>query len=212
LDDAFRIDIKKSQIALSEDLWNWLADQFLPAPRRAADDQYRKGQRKKAHERAESSHDSSNVSIGSKEADLDTAKVKVVDPKSGEVEVTNKEGKVRLRLKLGKASRPGEFFVQPVESIEDGMLWQPALIENHKAVQVNTGHPYYHKVYVPNLTSGVTIQGMDSLLWALCAAELGTINEATKRHFAELRFEVSRLLRRLVEDLPEPELDANEAA
>jgi hypothetical protein len=53
---------------------------------------------------------------------------------------------------------------------------------------------------------------MDSLLWALCAAELGTVNEATKRHFAELRFEVARLLRRLVEDLPEPDLGEHEAA
>jgi glucokinase len=38
---------------------------------------------------------------------------------------------------------------------------------------INTGHPYYHKVYIPNLASGVTIQGMDSLLWALAEAELG---------------------------------------
>jgi hypothetical protein len=41
----------------------------------------------------------------------------------------------------------------------------------------------------------------------LVEAELGTINEATKTHFEELRFEVSRLLRKLVEDLPEPELE-----
>jgi hypothetical protein len=193
-------------------LWNWFADEFLPAPRRAADERYRKGQRKKAQQRAESSHDNSNASISAKEADLDTAKVKVLDQHSGDVEVTNREGKVRLKLKLGRATRPGEFFVQPVETIDDGVLWQPALIDGHKAVQINTGHPYYHKVYVPNLASGVTVQGMDSLLWALCAAELGTVNEATKRHFAELRFEVARLLRRLVEDLPEPDLDEHEAA
>jgi hypothetical protein len=52
----------------------------------------------------------------------------------------------------------------------------------------------------------VTVQGMDSLLGALCAAELGTVNDASKRHFAELRYEVSRLLRRLVDDLPEPDV------
>ena len=54
------------------------------------------------------------------------------------------------------------------------------------------------------------LKGMDSLLWALIEAELGTINEATKTHFEELRFEVSRLLRKLVEDLPEPTLDDDE--
>ena len=71
------------------------------------------------------------------------------------------------------------------------MLWEPCIIDGHKAVRINSGHPYYHKVYVPNLASGVTVQGMDSLLWALCSAELGTITEATARYFSELRFEVS---------------------
>ena len=51
---------------------------------------------------------------------------------------------------------------------------------------------------------------MDSLLWALVEAEFGTINESTKTHFEELRFEVSRLLRRLVEDLPDPIIDDSE--
>ena len=32
LDEAFHIDVKKSQIILNEDLWNWLKDEFLTAP------------------------------------------------------------------------------------------------------------------------------------------------------------------------------------
>jgi hypothetical protein len=38
-------------------------------------------------------------------------------------------------------------------------------------------------------------------------AELSTISDSTARHFEEVRFEVSRILRRLVEDLPEPDMD-----
>jgi len=56
---------------------------------------------------------------------------------------------------------------------------------------------------LPNSASGVTIQGLDSLLWALCAAELGCVSDDTKRKFEEMRFEVSRLLRQLVEDMPD---------
>jgi hypothetical protein len=52
---------------------------------------------------------------------------------------------------------------------------------------------------------------MESLLWAICAAELGAVNDATKQHFAELRFEVSKLLGRPVEDVPEPEVPTGEA-
>jgi hypothetical protein len=207
LDEAFQVDIKKSRILLNEDLYNWVLNEFLPAPRNAANDRYRKGQRKKVGEQAKNAHDGSNRSISGKEQDLLKAEVKIVDKDSGKVEVKNKSGMVRLKLKIANPSTPGQVCVEPAESIDDGILWAPALIDGHHAVRVNTGHPYYQKVYVPNLGSDVTVQGMDSLLWALVEAELGTINEATKTHFEELRFEVSRLLRKLVEDLPEPDLD-----
>ena len=212
LDDAFHVDIKKSRILLNEDLWAFLRDRFLPAPRRAAAQVYRKGQQAQVREKTNTAHDASNRAIGLKEADLDTANVDVLDPSSGEVEITNREGKLRLKLKVSSALKPGQCFVEPSDGLDDGMLWEPCIIDTHKAVRINRTHPYYHKVYVPNLSSGVTVQGMDSLLWALCAAELGTVNDASLRHFSELRFEVSRLLRRLVDDLPEPDLGNDDQA
>lgn len=206
LDEAFHIDIKKSRIILNEDLWQWLANDFLPAPRRAADQQYREGRKKKVEQITKNAHTGSNKNIKNKEAELQTADVKVVDAEAGEVEVRNKEGTVRLKLKLSSAKQPGEVYVQAADSIDDGVLWTPTLIDGHRGVQINRNHPYYHKVYVPNLSSGVLVQGMDSLLWALCAAELGNVSESTQRYFDDMRFEVSRLLRRLVEDLPDPDL------
>ena len=206
-DGAFQVDIKKSRILLNEELYNWVLNEFLPAPRKAAEQRYRKGRRKIVEEEAKSAHTGSNTSISEKEKDLHRAKVTIVDPETGAVDVENKSGTVRVKIKVGEAAVPGQVCVEPVDGIDDGLLWAPAIVDQHHAVQINTGHPYYHKVYVPNLASGVTVQGMDSLLWALVEAELGTINEATKTHFDELRFEVSRLLRKLVEDLPEPELE-----
>lgn len=210
LDEAFHIDIKKSKISLSVDLLKWLKDTFLPPPRRAAQERYRKGFRDIINRKTVDAHDISNVSIRTKEEELDTADIKIIDNKTGDVEVTNRGGRVRLKLRISSALREGQCFVEPTEGIDDGMLWEPCLIDEHKAVRINKGHPYYHKVYVPNLSSGVTVQGMDSLLWALCAAELGTVNDATKRYFGELRYEVSRLLRRLVDDLPEPDLESDD--
>lgn len=205
LDDAFHVDIKKSRILLNEDLYDWMLTQFLPAPRNAADERYRKGQRERVQANAASAHAESNAAIKSKEEELRQANITVTDAARDEVEVENRQGRVRIRLTLAPAQAAGQLNVQAVPSINDGLLWEPGLIQGHHAVRINTGHPYYHKVYVPNLLSGVTIQGMDSLLWALVEAELGTISETTKTHFQELRFEVSRLLRRLVEDLPDPE-------
>lgn len=206
-DEAFQVDIKKSRILLNEELYNWALNEFLPAPRNAANERYRKGQRRKISEEAGGAHRGSNQSISGKEKDLREAEVTIIDSAAGDVEVKNKSGIVRLKLKVSDSTVPGQVCVQPVESIDDGILWEPAIIDGHHAVRINTGHPYYHKVYVPNFSSDVTVQGMDSLLWALIAAELGTINEATKTHFEELRYEVSRLLRKLVEDLPDPELE-----
>lgn len=203
LDDAFHIDIKKSQIILNEELRIWL-DKFLIVPRRAADQRYRSGERKKAMEASSGMHDSSNKNIHDKASEVSEAEVKVIDSKKSEVEVTNKYGSSRLIIKITQAQKPGEVHVQPVPGIDDGLLWEPGLIENNKAVRINTGHEYYSKVYLPNQKSGVTVQGLDSLLWALCEAEWGTMNDQTHQYFEEMRREVSRILRILVKDLPEP--------
>jgi hypothetical protein len=214
LDQAFHIDIKKSQIILNTDLFNWLKDQFLGAPRRAANERYRRRQKERTSKAAKSAHDASNNAIAGKEKDLGTASVDIVDPGTGTVRITRGDGQTTTaKIKILAPQKPGEVHVSPADGLDDGLLWEPALIDLHKAVRLNTGHPYYHKVYVPNLTEGTTIQGMDSLLWALCAAEMNALSPATQQHFEELRFEVSRLLRMLVADLPDPELtDSHEAA
>lgn len=205
LDNAFQVDIKKSQIILNTDLYEWVKEQFLGAPRRAANDRYRKRQHDRTKKVAEGAHDVSNTAIAGKEGDLDTAEVEILNPETGEVRVTRADGQTGTgRIRILAPQKPGEVHVRPVDGLEDGLLWEPALIEQHKAVLLNTGHPYYHKVYVPNLSEGVTIQGMDSLLWALSAAELNALSEKTQQYFGDLRFEVTRLLRKLVADLPDP--------
>ncbi len=203
LDDAFQLDIKKSRLILKDDLWKHLKDQFLPAPRREADRRYRDGQNKNIADRAKGTHDASNRAIGNKEAEVGGAEVNIDNPDTGDVTVTNSKGQFSRRLKIASASKPGEVFVQPTEKIE--LLFEPAMIEMHKAVQINTRHPYYHKVYVPNRNRSVTVQGLDSLLWALCVAELSATTNRTADSFQDMRFEVTRILRKLVEDLPDPE-------
>jgi hypothetical protein len=206
LDEVFDIDFKKSRITPAEPIVNALGD-FLAAPRNAADDRYRKGRRKQIVETSTGGHDESNRFIGEKESALTLAKVTPLG--NGTAEVTNKQGTVVIVLPSGHEMRPGEFTVQPVDSLNDGLLWEPCIISGHHAVRINTGHEYYAKVYVPNINDEVTVQGLDSLLWALCEAELGTVNENARSHFGELRYEVSKILRQLVAELPEPDLDDN---
>lgn len=203
LDEAFQIDIKKSQILLNEALYDHVLD-FLTPPRRAAEEGYRKGTKAKTAAATKSAHDGSNRNISSKEGEVSKPTITSVDADKNEAEIINKQGPVRLKLKISTAAKPLEVHIQPVTSIDDGLLWEPCLIDGHCGVRVNTGHPYYHKVYLPNITEGVTIQGMDALLWGMSVAELNCISDATKATFGELRYEVSRNLRKLVEDMPEP--------
>ena len=139
-----------------------------------------------------------------------SATLQGVDGNTGNVTIQNKNGTTKLKLQILDPEQPGDLHVQVAESLNDGMLWEPAFIDGNQAVRINTSHPYYHKVYIPNRLSGVMVQGLDSLLWAMCVAELGNVNETNKRSFEEMRYEVSRSLRRLVEDLPDPEEDTSE--
>lgn len=207
LDDAFHLDIKKSQIILNDDLAVWLQSEFLPAPRREANNRSREGQQKKIAQQGAGAHDNSNNNIRNRQAVAGGAKVTGTDPVKGEAEIQNKHGTFRLKLPLSTAKRPGEVFVQPVDGINNGLLFQPALVDQNRAVQLNTSHPYYHKVYIPNLNRSVTLQGLDSLMWALCVAELTTLQDSNASLFQDMRYEISRILEKLVETLPDPEVD-----
>jgi hypothetical protein len=212
LDDAFQVDIKKSRILLNETLYEWMRDKFLPGPRREAQERYRIGVAATVKGTAALLHSSSNNAIHSKADQLKSADVKAVDGNSGSVTITNKHGTTFLKkIKLIEPGGPNELHVHAEDSLQDGVLWEPAFIEENQAVRINTGHPYYHKVYLPNQKSGVTIQGLDSLLWALCTAEMGNVNKENERNFEEMRYEVSRILRKLVEDMPEPEIGSDGA-
>ena len=48
---------------------------------------------------------------------------------------------------------------------------------------------------------------MDSLLWALAEAEMSTYNEETIEQYEEMRIQVSRILKKLVNELPDPVVD-----
>lgn len=213
MDDAFYVDIKKSKISLNSALYEWL-EAFLTPERRAADERYRKGIKAAISSQTKDAHSDSNRGIASREASVKTT-TSEIDPESpNSVNITNKSGTFKISMPVNEPLKEGQLVVQPVESIDDGLLWQPCQIKHegksHHGVQINTGHPYYEKVYVPNLKSGVTVQGMDSLLWALCEAERSIINPEISRQLKTLRFEVSKVLRDLVEDLPEPKVDDEE--
>lgn len=207
LDDAFQIDIKKSQVILNETLRSWLRNSFLPAPRRAAEQSYRTGYKKKISKMSYNIHQSSIYNIRDKSNEITDPKVEVVDKGTEEVLVVSPTERKTLVIKISDPPTPDNPQVIPVEGIQDGLLWEPTIVENQIGVLINTAHDYYSKVYIPNKNSSVIIQGLDSLLWALAHSEIKTSNESVHRYMKELRYEVSKLLRILIRDLPEPVIE-----
>ncbi len=206
LDEAFHVDIKKSRILLNEEIFNYIKDSVMPAPRRAADERYRKGTKKKVENASINAHEVSNRSIEEKAKSVENSKVEVTNASTGEVQISNPNGVFKHRISVHQSDRPDQSRVIPVDSIDNGILWAPTIADGKHAVEINMGHPYYQKVYYPILEQNVLVTGLDSLLWALAEAELSTFNEETKEQYEEMRFLVSKCLRKLVADLPDPEL------
>ena len=205
LDDIFNVDIKKSRILPTEEILQIL-DRLLGPARRVADERYRKGTNKKVANKTLDAHDASNKNIEEKAHSVEESKIIVTG--NNQVQIENIHGKFEHKIDVRKSEKPGQVHIIPVESLQDGLLWNPCIVDNGKhAIELNTSHPYYQKVYYPILSQNVMVTGMDSLLWALGEAELSGYNESTKEAFEDVRAQVSRHLRKLVSDLPEPDLD-----
>ena len=212
LDTAFQVDIKKSRILLDENIFNYLKDKVIPPFRREADKRYRRGVDKKVSESSKDTHAASNHNIESKAPFVESSKASVIDRDKGSVQVVNSKGTfVTHHIAIREPDVPGQTRVVPTENLEDGVLWRPALVDGDTAVEINTSHPYYQKIYYPLRNNSVMITGMDALLWALCEAEqsLG-YTDVVQEMYEEMRVQVSRNLKKLLADMPEQVADDEE--
>ena len=123
------------------------------------------------------------------------------------LKVENPNGEFTTTIKILPPNDSKQHRVVPVDSIEGNILWEPTLVNGDHAVSINRSHDFYLKVYGTNLDNPSLIQGMDSLLWGLAEAELSTYNEETREQYEEMRNQVSRILKKLVKDLPDPDVE-----
>lgn len=207
LDEAFNVDIKKSRIHINDDIADYLEKQFLPATIRLAEERYRKLKKSEINSAAGNVHDAAGINIEENASSLQNSKTQVVDEKKNEVKVTNPVGEFTTTIKILPPTESRQHRVVPVDSIDGNLLWEPTLVQGDHAVSINRNHDFYLKVYGPNLDNPSLIQGLDSLLWGLAEAELSTYNEATREQYEEMRNQVSRILKKLVKELPDPDTE-----
>lgn len=203
LDDILSVDIKKSRILLIGELLSYI-EKFLGAPRREAEKRYRDKETKLIHNNSEEVHKPSNQAIDSSASKIVNAQFTVVG--QDKAEVKNKNGIFTKTIVIDNHINPKQTRVIPVPSIDNNALWEPALVNQQQAVRINESHPFYKKVYGPYLQQNIVVQGLDYILWALAEAESSTCNQETIDNYEEMRFTVSRNLKKLVENLPDPEI------
>lgn len=208
LDDAFRIDVKKSRILFHPDLEEGLKVLLQPIYREA-EKRARRQNREQTNVR-QIDHTSANKNIADT-GSASKAQVTSVDPTTQSAVISNNMGsKIKLKLAVQSNVSPDTVYVDAVEDINTGELWQPALRSagdsgHMPAVLLNKHHDFYQKIYKRAAANGFAVEGMDLLLWAFAAAEQNNTNEELEPIFEDIRSEISNNLRKLLRNVADPD-------
>jgi Histidine kinase-, DNA gyrase B-, and HSP90-like ATPase len=206
LDEAFNVDIKKSRIELSETIADYIKDKVMPPIRSAANDIYRGARAKDVGTASKGLHDSSNSVLASKGQDIQGVSIESIDLNSGVAVIQNPTGMITIDIGKEENEEQSALWIRTTDSIDDGLLWKPTVTAEHVAVELNTSHLFYERVYMPSRNSNV-VQSFDYLLWALANAELYVTSDTHRKVFLELRYEASKRLRALADELPEVKIE-----
>ena len=208
LDHAFKVDVKKSRIFFDPALEDELKKRLQPTYREAGN-RYRRKERAAAIERG-IDHASSNVAIGNTPS-TKTPSIESVDPATRTATLANNRGpSIRLRVPVETGVDPRNIYVEGVEDITSGNLWEPAMRSSEGSgfvagVRINKHHDFYQKIYQRAASSGYAVEGMDLLLWAFATAEQNNTNAELEPIFEDIRDEISANLKRLLREVPLPD-------
>ena len=216
LDPLFGVGIKKSGLHLDVGFQDEL-EKFVIPIRREANQRARLGAAKQNARRgagAGPAENTINATRGSLLLPiLETMASGEVVLKNNRVEglqLVDETGRRNPRLQiLIDDTDTRDLHVATRDTLESGVLWQPSLGSGPGRTQVtlNVSHEWYRKAYLPNATNGPLVQALQFLFFALAQAEFNNTDEQLDDLYQEFRVEVSRNLRRLVANLPDPETD-----
>lgn len=199
LDEALQIDIKKSRIRMLAALHDEVKQLVGPA-RFEAEQRYRKNERTVMTIEGGALHSSSNAVISHNAGRLAKSAVEVTG--ENKARVSNPQGQVVITIPTIHGAEGGPHVLVR-EDVQEGLLWEPGIVDLKHAVLLNAGHPFYQRFYLANRGNPVAVQGVNFLLWAICEAELYAMSSVEREHMSAVRREVSRILRELAKELPE---------
>jgi hypothetical protein len=211
LDGIIRTDVKKSGIALTDEMWEELKNVLeLYKSQIKKINKRRKEEREKEKEKEIGKtvdiHGGSNTVITAVGIDLPTAGVKRISPTEVEVDTIFGTSITNIKDYSGPGSR--DSHIQVVDDLEGGILWEPRMNGADQIILLNRSHPFYRRVYLQLRQNPLAVQGLDFLLFALANAEWMTRTDRAKEQFYQMRRMMADTLRTLVLELEDvPELD-----
>lgn len=209
LDEAFRIDVKKSRILFHPDLEDGLRKLLQPVYREAGA-RYRRESRDDANQKKTVDHSSANKNIAGT-PNTTKPQVTAADVRTQTAEISNNRGpKIRIKAPVQNFVSPDSIHVEAVTTITNGHLWEPAYrsagsADHVPGVQLNKHHDFYQKIYQRAAANGYAVEGMDLLLYAFAMAEQNNTDPELEPVFEDIREEISANLRKLLRHMPDPE-------
>lgn len=210
LDHAFKVDVKKSRILFDPALEDELKRRLQPAYREAGN-RYRRREKEAAIEKG-IDHGSSNKAIGNTPSTKKPS-VEAVDPAAKTATLSNNRGpSIKLRVPVETNVDPKSIYVEAVDNITSGNLWEPAMRSSPgsgfvPSVRINKHHDFYQKIYKRAAASGYAVEGIDLLMWAFAIAEQNNTNDELEPIFEDMREEISSNIKRLLREVPLPDDD-----
>lgn len=206
LDDAFRVDVKKSRILFDPGLEDALRNILRPIFREAQN-RYRRKETQSIVDGGGIDHTSSNTNIRNTRG-RKGAVVTTHEPDKGTATVTNTRGSVVLKSHTDEEK---DIYVKVVDSLPSGLLFEPRLAsasEDDKpaiGVAINKSHDFYTKIYMRARSNGYSVDGMDYLLWAFASAELNYTDDELSDIFEDIRLEIATNLMKILRPIPLPD-------
>lgn len=200
LDEAFQVDIKKSRILLNDDLKEKVVE-FATPIKNEGSRRYRRKQSDVVSAKSKDIHAESNATLLSSESNLVRPGM-VVEAGDDKAKLSNTFGECIVPYNISKHEGP-DIALEPVDSLEEGFLWAPALIHGKPGVQLNTSHEFYRRFYGANKNNTAATSAMDYVFYALAQAENNAMGPTAIHNLEELRYSSSRTLRTLAREMPD---------
>ena len=201
LDDFFQVDIKKSRILLNEDLRSALHNMATPFKKEGSN-RYRKKQTTESKKAATNIHASSNTTIKNIEGNLIPSD-SVTQTDDSHALIKNRFGSLETTYTIHTTNNGENIAFDTKESLEDGVLWEPALLNGAPGVLLNASHEFYQRFYALNRENSIAINSMDYMFWALAQAENQALSADAQDNLRDARYEASRYLKKVSKFLPE---------